>query len=250
MGKDLPRTVAWVSAGAASAVAAKLALTDGPITLAYCETGAEDQDNARFLSDLEYWFGQKIERLKSGEYADTWDVWEKRKYMAGIAGAPCTVALKVQPRLEFQRPDDTHVFGYTADAPDVARAARLQHTYPELKLIYPLIKRGVTKAACLAILQRADIKPPRTYALGFMNANCLPCVKATSPGYWALVRKHYPAEFDRAAKMSRELGARLCRIDGERAFIDEIPDDHPTTNPIAPSCDFLCSIAEQEMEEE
>jgi len=36
---------------------------------------------------------------------------------------------------------------------------------------------------------------------------------------------------------------RLCRIKGERVFIDEIPADWPTTNPIAPACDFLCQIA-------
>lgn len=28
-----------------------------------------------------------------------------------------------------------------------------------------------------------------------------------------------------------------------RIFIDEIPADWPTTNPIAPACDFLCQIA-------
>jgi len=33
----------------------------------------------------------------------------------------------------------------------------------------------------------------------------------------------------------------------ERAFIDEIPADHPTTNPIQPSCDFLCHIAESDL---
>ena len=36
----------------------------------------------------------------------------------------------------------------------------------------------------------------------------------------------------------------------ERGFldiIDEIPVDHPTANPIQPSCDFLCHIAEQDI---
>ena len=53
-------------------------------------------------------------------------------------------------------------------------------------------------------------------------------------------------EFERMVKLSRDLDVRLCRIDGERAFIDEIPADHPMTNPIQPSCDFLCHIAEQD----
>jgi hypothetical protein len=46
--------------------------------------------------------------------------------------------------------------------------------------------------------------------------------------------------------LSRELGARLARVDGERVFIDDIPTDHPTTEPLAPDCDFLCSLAEQD----
>src|SRR5262249_25278519 len=101
--------------------------------------------------------------------------------------------------------------------------------------------------ACLQIIADARIALPPMYALGFHNNNCIPCVKATSASYWALVRQHFPAEFDRMARLSRELGVRLCRIDGERAFIDDIPADYPTTDPIQPSCDFLCHIAEQEL---
>lgn len=49
------------------------------------------------------------------------------------------------------------------------------------------------------------------------------------------------------AKLSRKLGARLTRINGVRMFIDEIPADYPTTEAIAPECDFLCSLVEQDM---
>jgi hypothetical protein len=84
--------------------------------------------------------------------------------------------------------------------------------------------------------------------MGFHNNNCIPCVKATSPAYWALMRQKFPIEFARMAILSRELDVRLCRINDERRFIDEIPLDHPTTNPIQPACDFLCHIAEQDYE--
>lgn len=242
------RTVCWFSAGAASAVATKLFLRDDPdATVAYCETGAEHADNARFIADCETWFGRSIERLRSDRYADTWDVFERRRYLAGIDGALCTVELKVMPRLAWQQPSDIHVFGYTADGPDIARAKRLRETYFEMKIETPLIDRGLTKAACLDMIGRAGITPPPMYAMGFQNNNCIPCVKATSPSYWALVRQRFPGEFERMAKLSRDLDVRLCRIDDERRFIDEIPDDHPTTNPIQPSCDFLCHIAEQDI---
>jgi len=241
----MSRKVSWFSCGAASAVATQLAAPD---VIAYCETGSEDTDNARFMQDCEQWFGQDITVLRNSKFRDTWDVWQRRRFLAGISGAPCTGELKIQPRLAFQRPDDIHVFGYTADSSDVRRAEALRENWPELRISTPLIDRGLTKAACLAMIQSAGIAPPRVYAMGFPNANCIPCVKATSPDYWALVREQFPAEFDRMAKLSRELGARLTRVNGERVFIDEIPQNQPTTQPIAPECDFLCGLAEQEFE--
>jgi hypothetical protein len=238
------RAVAWFSAGAASAVAAKMSKPD---IIAYCETGAEHEDNARFMADCEKWFGETVLRLRSTKYADTWDVFEKTKYLAGIAGARCTGELKVKPRLAFQRPDDVHIFGYTADSSDQTRAANLVEHWPDMSCRFPLIDAGLTKANCLAIIQNAGIEPPLTYALGFPNANCLPCVKATSASYWALVRREFPDRFERMVELSRRLNVRLCRINGERTFIDEIPIDHSVTEAIAPECDMLCALVEEDM---
>lgn len=239
------RRIAWFSCGAASAVATKLSQPD---VIAYCETGSEHPDNKRFMRECERWMSNRvgITTLQSEKYSDTWAVWQKTRWLAGIKGARCTTELKVKPRLAFQRPDDIHIFGYTADGPDVARAEGMSEHWPDLKTEFPLIERGITKASCLGMIKGAGINPPLTYAQGFPNANCLPCVKATSPAYWTLVRKHYPEQFDRMAKLSRELDVRLTRLKGDRAFIDEIPLDHPVTDPIAPECDFLCSLAEQE----
>jgi hypothetical protein len=122
----------------------------------------------------------------------------------------------------------------------------------ELQIITPLIERELTKAHCLDLIQRAGIALSPLYALGFLSNNCIPCVKAQSPSYWALVRKEFPVEFERMAKLSHELGVRLVKIgDGvnrrKRIFIDEVPLDQPTTDPIQPSCDFLCHLAEQEL---
>ncbi|PCI03420.1 MAG: hypothetical protein COB78_10710 [Hyphomicrobiales bacterium] len=242
------RRVSWFSCGAASAIATKLSQPDD---IVYCETGSEHYDNKRFEAECIRWFNRPVEHIKSEEYSDTWDVWEKTRWLAGINGARCTTELKVIPRLIFQRPSDIHIFGYTADGPDVKRAERLAANYPELRLEFPLIERGITKEACLAMIEGAGIEIPAMYKLGYPNNNCIPCVKATSSRYWALVRKTHPEEFDRMAKLSRELNVRLCRInvDGTlvRAFIDEIPLNHPTTNALVPSCDFLCHIAEGDL---
>lgn len=244
----MSRTVSWFSCGAASAVATKMAFKEYDNVLpVYCETGGEHEDNLRFIKDCENWFGVPVTHLQSDEYADVWDVWEKTRWLAGINGARCTTELKVKPRLAFQRPTDIHVFGYTADKSDVARAERLRENYPELTIKTPLIDANLTKENVLAIVMNAGISLPEPYILGFHNNNCKTCVKATSPNYWSLVRKSYPTEFDRMAKLSRKLDVKLCRIKGTRSFIDEIPNDWPATNPIAPSCDFLCHLIEGEI---
>lgn len=128
------------------------------------------------------------------------------------------------------------------------RGNRLRENYFELDARAPLIEHGITKAASLAMVERAGLELPRSYAMGFPNANCLQtgCVKATSPDYWSLYRHHFPENFARTAAYAREIGARLTRINGERRFIDEIPTDWPMTNPIIPACDFLCALSELE----
>lgn len=246
-----PRVIAWFSCGAASAVATKLALWKyghKRVVIAYCETGNEHEDNERFLGDCQHWFNAPIERLHSDDYDDCWDVWETRRYLAGIDGAICTTEMKVSPRLLFQRPTDIHVFGYTCDGRDIQRAENFRANYPELQVDTPLIDRGLKKPATLAIVENAGIDIPAMYRLGFLNNNCKTCVKATSPNYWALVRKCFPDDFERMAKLSRELNVRLTRIRDERRFIDEIPMDQPMHDPIAPACDFMCQFTELDLQ--
>ena len=241
----MSRVLIWFSGGAASYAAAKLALRKHPEGLIVrCETNNEDEDNYRFEADAVEKLGRPVILLRSEEYSSVRDVWVRRKFISGPKGAPCTGEMKVAPRVAFQRLDDLHVFGYTADAPDVERFKRLKQSFFELNVSAPLIDAGITKAGALAIVEMDGLKFPRSYAMGFPNANCLKtgCGKATSPDYWSLYRLHFPAEFAETAALSRSLNARLTRIKGRRAFIDEIPKDWPTTQPIMPVCDFLCGL--------
>lgn len=243
------RTLSWFSSGAASAVMTKLALMDDPsVTPVQCDMGdSEDADNRRFSLDCETWFGKGITYLKSPRFANIDEVFEDRKYHAGMNGAPCTGEMKVSPRLDFELPSDTHLFGYTADAADVKRWEAMLSNYPHRKQRAPLIERGVTKQGCLSIIERAGIKPPRVYAMGFPNANCIGCVKASSPDYWSLVRKEFPEVFARRAEQDDRFGKNRVRINDERRPLSSLPADWPTKNPIAPRCDFLCHIAEQDI---
>lgn len=242
----MPRTLIWFSTGAASFAAAKIILAETRnAELVMCETNNEDPDNYRFEADVVRHLNQPVVKLKSSKYDSVRDVWRTRRYIAGIHGATCTGEMKVAPRLEYQRPDDIHVFGYTNDKEDITRFNNLKSNYFEMNVRAPLIEAGIDKSAALAVVERAGLVLPRTYAMGFPNANCMKtgCGKASSARYWALYRLHFPENFAETAAFSREIGARLTRINGERCFIDEIPPDHPTTKPIIPACDFMCGAA-------
>lgn len=169
----LPRIVCRFSCGAASAVATKLAIAKygrDRVVITYSDPGSEHPDNKRFLADCERWFGLPITVLKSTEYKDTWDVWEKERFIVSRNGAPCTGLLKREPTYAFTRPDDVLVFGYTSEEKNRAESFRRQNF--EITLETPLIDQGLGKADCLAMLKRAGIELPVMYRLGYNNNNC------------------------------------------------------------------------------
>lgn len=217
----------WFSCGAASAVAAKktiekygdthnVIIVNNPVV-------NEHEDNVRFLADCEEWFGQKVVFAINSNYpsCDIRDVFDKRKYISGVAGAPCTTQLKKEARYEFERNNkiDWHVLGFTADEKN--RSDKFIKFERE-NLIPVLIDENITKGDCFDILYAEGIKLPMIYQLGFPNANCIGCVKSQSPTYWNLVREKFPEVFADRAEQSRRIGAKLVRRKGERIFLDEL----------------------------
>jgi hypothetical protein len=221
--------VVWFSCGAASAVAAKktielygkthnVKVVNNPIK-------EEHPDNKRFLKDVEDWLGVEIEYAINPRYPDcsVVEVWQKRQAMSFPKGAWSTLELKKKARQHWEKNNDfdAMVFGFTSEESD--RYDTLSTI--ELTPIIPvLIDLGLTKNDCFDILHNAGIRLPEVYAMGFPNANCIGCSKATSPEYWNLVRKKFPEIFLERAEMSRQLGVRLVRVKNERIFLDEL---HP-----------------------
>lgn len=234
------RNIVWSSAGAASAAVALLMRE--PFELVTCDTASEHPDNNRFHAALSERLGVPLTLLRSSKYADTWGVWRKRQYMAGISGAPCTTELKLAPRLAYQRPDDIHFFGYTAE--EVGRFKRLKETFFEQQFRAPLIEKGISKAGAKAIVQSAGLRLSAMYDLGYEHANCIPCPKATSPGYYAAIRHDFPTEWARFCDLADDLGVKPIRLAGVRIAPRDLPENvRPARKGVQPSCDFLCAIA-------
>lgn len=220
----------WFSCGAASAVAAKLTverfgkLCD--VRLVNNPVAEEDLDNLRFLRDVEAWIGVEVEFARHSDYpaASACEVWDRRGGMSFPHGAPCTVSLKKQARQQWEAANKPqwHVLGFTKDE----RRRHEMFVRTERENVLPvLIDAGMSKEDCFALLRSEGVELPRVYSLGYPNANCIGCVKATSPTYWNLVRQQDPSVFAARAEQSRRLGSKLVRYRGERIFLDELPPD-------------------------
>lgn len=238
----------WFSCGAASAVAAKLTLARfgniADVRILNNPIAEEDEDNRRFLRDCEEWFGQKIIPVVNPEFPkhSCQEVWLDRSYMSGIEGAPCTWKLKKAARQHWESVDPAQwaVLGFTADE----KKRHENFVLTERSTLLPvLIDAGLSKEDCFEMVKGAGIDLPRMYLLGYPNANCPGCVKATSPTYWNHVRKHHPKVFWKRASLSRVLGVRLVRFKGERIYLDELPPDavgRPMKSMKMPECGLYC----------
>jgi len=244
----IERVVCWYSCGVTSAIATKLTLqkykNKYPIEIAYCDTGSEHPDNKRFLLDCEEWFEQEIKILKNPKYKDTWDVYDKHNYLAGVRGqARCSFELKKKVRQDFENIEtDLQILGY--DFNEQKRIDRFRKNNPEVNVEFPLFNNKITKLDCLNILNKMGIEIPMMYKLGYKNNNCIGCVKGAK-GYWNKIRVDFPDVFERMAKKERELGIRL-NVMGQkgkvvRVYLDELPPNKGNYKSELPiSCGLLC----------
>jgi len=237
------RQLVWFSCGAASAVAAKLAVEKYPdCEVLYCDTlKYEHPDNMRFLRDVENWVGKRVKILCSKKFKDIYDVFNKTGWLIGVGGARCTLELKRNVRKNYQQDGDIHLFGLTAD--EQKRIDRFEDENGELEVEWILQEKGVTKSDCYRIIQRAGIELPAMYKLGYNNNNCIGCVKGQL-GYWNKIRIDFPEVFNRMAQQERKMNVAINKSyagDGKRkrVFLDELD---PAAGRDVPMPDIECGV--------
>lgn len=247
------------SCGATSAIAGAIALKSNPdAEIIYADTGAEHPDNWRFLADCErVLFKKKVTVLKHPDYKDLYDLLIKDNVMSFQKGAPCTLKLKkevIRDYLGERLLTDKHVYGF--DTGELPRIELYKNNNPEIQIILPLIDHGLSKANCLALLQRFGIDIPEMYKLGYEHSNCIGCVKARdSVGYWEGIRQDFPDIFSWMAKHERRVGAideqtgkpkgfclnrRTRKGVREKVWLDKWPDDIKPKRELEISCGYSC----------
>lgn len=248
------KVLVWFSCGASSAVALKLAVEEyglNNVVAYYNDTSSDEHpDNLRFLADVERWTGATIHRIKSEEFEDCIDVYEKTGFVVSPEGARCTLELKRKVGNRERKIEDVNIYGFTADKREVERADSYFQNNFDQQLDFILIRHGVTKADCFEILKAAGIRPSAMYELGFNNANCRGCVKVRSLNYWLKVRHYWPERYARLAEVTRKLGVALIRFQRNKEtvwlFLDEVPaewtpDFGDRTGEEGIDCGVLCS---------
>ena len=245
--KEKETICVWFSCGAASAVAAKRTIEKygetHNVLIVNTPIYNEHPDNKRFLLDVQTWLGVDIYEAKSSKFPDQniVTVFDKKKYMSGVLGAPCTKELKKEARYEYEKKVkiDWHVLGFTIEEWQRQKKFNL---HEERNTIPVLVSELLTKDDCFRILQRAGIKLPEIYSLGFPNANCIGCVKSQSPTYWNLVRKTFPEIFEQRAEQSRRIGCKLIKVKGKRIYLDELKETDKGGKIKSWDCGVFCDI--------
>jgi 3'-phosphoadenosine 5'-phosphosulfate sulfotransferase (PAPS reductase)/FAD synthetase len=240
----MKRILAWFSCGAASAVAAKLAVDKygNQCEVLYCDTlKYEHPDNVRFMADVSRWIGKDIKLLKSDKYSDIFDVFDRTGWLIGVGGARCTTELKKNVRKAYQRPHDLHVFGLTSD--EQKRIDRFENENSDIDVEWILADNDISKKDCYRIISQASIDLPMMYKLGYNNNNCIGCVKGQA-GYWNKIRVDLPDVFERMAKQERKMNAAINKTyagDGKRKriFLDELD---PKAGRDVPMPDIDCGV--------
>jgi len=234
-------TVSWFSAGVSSAVATKLAI-DQIDRIIYTHIDDQHPDTMRFVKDCEAWFGKSVEILQS-PYKSVEDacVMHGNGYINGPHGANCTRHLKKMVRIkwEYEQPLDAELrYVWGMDFLESRRCARLRETMPKQDHIFPLLDKGLSKGAAHETLKASGIKRPAMYDLGYLNNNCIGCVKG-GMGYWNKIRVDFPEVFKARGKMERQAG-HTC-IKG--VYLDELdPQAGRDQKPICDDCGIMCEL--------
>jgi 3'-phosphoadenosine 5'-phosphosulfate sulfotransferase (PAPS reductase)/FAD synthetase len=237
--------VVSISGGVPSAVVAYLVAQKyglDNLHLVFADTLVEDDDNYRFLNDVETLIGKPITRLVDGRTPLELATSEKFIYNNRIAN--CTKLLKIKPIREYVKSLEGETVLYLGmDAKDrtKGRLESPRNNWGKLgvSVEYPLIEwsgdidpHNYIKALAIDV--------PATYGEGFSNANCLKqgCVKQGAKGWITMIKKR-PDAFSETALWEYDMRQRVGNYAMLEKTINGVTNPYPLTELFADYCAML-----------
>jgi len=238
--------VSWFSAGCSSAVATKIALektenSQDEVQVIYEHIDDQHPDTMRFVKECEEWFGVEIEIIQS-KYKTVDNVCRTFRFLKSAFGAKCTDVLKRRERKAWERENPgRHMYVWGFDASEGHRADRVKNNMEHCDHWFPLIQDGLTKPMVHDIMERAGIKRPQMYEMGYPNNNCIGCLKGGA-GYWNRIRIDFPEVFKSRCELERNIGCSVLKDkEGNKIFLDELdPEMGREQKIILPECGIFC----------
>jgi 3'-phosphoadenosine 5'-phosphosulfate sulfotransferase (PAPS reductase)/FAD synthetase len=205
------RYVVSLSSGVSSAIAADRAIQRwgaDAVDLVFMDTLWEDDDNYRFLADLEAHWQHPITRLTDGR--TPLEVAEQEHIIPNQKIAPCTHRLKIELFMShieaLKSKYDLVVIVLGMNWTEKHRLASPRRNYAQrgFWVEYPLLWPPM-ELYPFDTVRGWGIEPPRMYAQGYSHANCGGrCVKQ-GKGDWLRTLAHYPERFEEAAVWERTM---------------------------------------------
>jgi hypothetical protein len=214
--------IVFYSSGAASWLAAmRVAQKYGTenLYLVFADTGIEDEDNYRFLTESARIVGGELVWLKDGR--TPWDVFCESKWLSQRQGKTgCSYVLKVEPCrkwIESQDFDPSNTILYFGIGfEEIHRLEAITKNWEPFPVEAPLCwdEFGwADRAVIMAELKKHNLKRPRLYDLGFAHANCGGfCVKA-GLGHFRNLLKQLPERYAHHEQKEQEFLELIGRDD-------------------------------------
>jgi len=208
----------------------------------YIHINDQHPDTLRFVNDCAEWFGKPVEILQSPfKSVEDACIQYGKGYINGPAGAECSRTLKKKVRREWEKNNgDDHTYIWGLDADEENRIYNIFCSAPEAINKFPLMIKGYSKQKIHQIMEASGIKRPEMYDLGYLNNNCIGCVKG-GMAYWNKIRVDFPEVFKSRAELERKVGATCLKDKNGRIYLDELdPKRGRGDKPIVPDCGLFC----------
>ena len=193
-----PRHVVMLSGGKDSTALALYLRDRNPernFEYVFCDTHKELPETYEYLTRIEAYLGQPIERLASHHAERGFDHYLKLygDYLPSPKQRWCTRLLKIEPFERYVGNDPTLLYvGLRADE----RRSGYISTKENIRAVFPFKEDGIDKAAVMRILEESGVGLPSYYEWR-SRSGCYFCF-FQQKGEWVRLRERHPELFDLA----------------------------------------------------